>query len=77
MDYPFDNNIDGVSHVLMDAFAVVGLTQWVKEATFVPSGSILDLIFITFDDRVAAVDILPPFPRCRHSPVLFHYFHMK
>ena len=73
MDYPLSNGVDGVSRMFMEVFAVVGLTQWVKEATFVPSGNILDLIFTTSDDRVAAIDILPPFPRCGHSPVLFHY----
>ena len=51
MDYPLDNNIDGISRVFMDAFAVVGLTQWVREATFVPSGNILDLVFTTSDDK--------------------------
>ena len=58
--------------MFMDAFAIVRLTQWLKEATFVPSINILDLIFITSDDRVAAADNLPPFPKCGHIPVLFH-----
>ena len=52
---------------------MLGLTQWVRESTFVSSGNILDLVLTTEEDRIGEVSVLPPFPHCQHSPVYFEY----
>ena len=57
-----------------DGFVLAGLNQWVKEGTFVDSGNFLDLVLTTEDDCVGDVQVLPPFPRCHHCPVVFQYF---
>lgn len=60
----------------LDCFTSAGLTQWVSESTFVSSGSVLDLFFTSEPDRVGSVEVLAPFPRCQHSPVVCDYvFH--
>ena len=53
-----------------EAFLEVGLTQSVSMPTFALSGSILDLIFVSNAEMVGSIEVLPPFPRCHHSPVL-------
>ena len=58
----------------LDCFTDLGLTQWVTEATFSISGNTLDLFLTTESDRTGDVYVLPPFPRCFHSPVLTTYF---
>lgn len=44
-----------------------------RESTFVDSGSILDLVLTTEEDRVASVANLPPLPGCHHTPILVEY----
>lgn len=56
-----------------DCFNILGLTQWVTEPTFLPSGNILDLILTSESDRVGEIRVLPPFPNCGHSPTLCSY----
>ena len=53
-----------------DCFTGCGLTQFVEEGTFFPSGNTLDLMLCTDADRVLEVDCLPPLPRCAHCPVV-------
>ena len=57
-----------------DCFCSVGLCQWVREGTFMPSGNVLDLVLTSETDRVGELYLLPPFPRCHHCPVVFEYF---
>ena len=57
----------------VDVFISLGLTQWVCTPTFVRSGNILDLVFTTDPDRVACVEVLPPFLSLGHSCVMFDY----
>ena len=65
--------ISPVDRAFLECFVAEGLTQWVLEPTFVPSGNILDLIFTSEGDRVGSVEVMPPFPRCAHSPVICDY----
>ena len=51
----------------------LGLSQWVHESTFLYSDNILDLVLTTDEDRVINLHLLPPLPRCGHSPVIFDY----
>ena len=64
-----------------DVFVSLGLTQWVSEPTYPRSGSILDLVLSTEDDRVGSVVILPPLPGCDHCPTVcdyvFDYAHLS
>ena len=59
--------------VFLNCFVSLGLTQWVFEGTYHPSGSILDLFLTSEEERVGAVEVFPPFPRCMHSPVVCDY----
>ena len=52
-----------------------GLTQWVREQTFVQSGYIFDLILTSELDRVGDVRVLGPLPGCSHLPVVCDYFY--
>ena len=63
----------GVDKQFMEAFISLGLTQWVKEATYPLSGNILDLILTTDSDRIGAVYVLPPIPGSDHCPTLCDY----
>ena len=79
--WPLENALDvyvrPVDMSFLDCFLSVGLTQWVSESTFLASGSILDLFLTSELDRVGSVDVLSPFPRCMHSPVVCDYlFHV-
>ena len=56
-----------------DTFVSLGLTQWVSDPTYPRSGSTLDLVLTTEDDRVGSVMILPPLPGCDHCPVVCDY----
>ena len=67
-----DNYITPVDRLFLECFNSSGLNQWVRESTFV-SGSILDLVLTSELDRIGEVCVLPPFPRCSHSPVIFDY----
>ena len=49
--------------LFFDCFTDCGLTQWVKCATFFPSGNILDLILTTDDDRIGEVFCSSTFAR--------------
>ena len=53
-----------------ECFAGCGLTQWVKGATFFPSGNTLDLVLTSEEDRVLEVESAPPLPGCHHCPVI-------
>lgn len=57
----------------LDAFDLLGLTQWVTEPTYPRSGNILDIVLTSEPDRVGDIDILAPLPGCDHCPVLFQY----
>ena len=57
--------------VFSDCFTYSGLTQHVYEATFIPSGRILDLIFTSDHGAVSTITLLPPLPACGHTPISF------
>lgn len=57
----------------LNAFDVLGLTQWVKEPTFPRSGNVLDLILSTESDRIGSVDVCPPPPGCDHCSIHCDY----
>jgi hypothetical protein len=59
--------------LFLNCFVEAGLYQWVEEATNANSGNVLDLFLTSETDRVGAVEVLAPFPRCIHSPVVCHY----
>ena len=59
-----------VGRQFKDCFNVCGLTQYVKFATYFPSGNILDLMFTSDPDRMVEVCSLPPLPNCYHCPVV-------
>ena len=67
------NGLSNIDRYFYQCFTSLGLSQWVIEPTFYPSGNILDLILTTDDDRVGDVYVLPPLPRCGHSPILCSY----
>ena len=71
-DY-FEGYIRPIDRQFLDVFMLLGLTQWIKEPTFVVSGNILDLILTSAEDRVSDVAVLPPLPHCGHSPVMCGY----
>ena len=56
-----------------DCFCTLGLTQWIKEPTFISSGNILDLILTSGEDRLCEVGNAPPLPGCSHCPVYCSY----
>ena len=53
-----------------EIFLQVTLTQLVCEPIFTKSNNILDLISASKTEQVVDVAILPPLPKCQHSPVL-------
>ena len=59
--------------LFFNCFTSLGLTQWIKEPTFLPSGNILDLILTSESDRIGSLDVLSPFPQCHHTIILFQY----
>ena len=62
----------------LECFDSLGLTQWVMEPTYVPSGRTLDLVLTSESDRVGSMFLHPPFPGCGHVVVEFTYcFHMQ
>ena len=66
-------DIGPLDRQFLDMFLSLGLTQWVAETTFVPSGSIIDLMLTSEEDRVGTVRLLPPFPQCGHCAVVAEY----
>lgn len=58
----------------VDCFLSLGLYQWVKSPTFIHSGSTLDLILTSEDDRVGDVETLPNLPSCGHCPLILQYY---
>ena len=59
--------------LFLDCFDSLGLIQWVQEPTYPRSCNILDLFFTSDPDRVGQVGVLPPLPKCDHSPVVVDY----
>ena len=57
----------------VECFNSLGLTQWVAEPTYVPSGRTLDLVLISESDRVGSLPVCPPFPGCGHAVIEFTY----
>ena len=57
----------------VECFASLGLTQWVTEPTYVPSGRTLDLVLTSESDRVGSLSVCPPFPGCGHAVIEFTY----
>ena len=57
----------------LDVFESGGLVQWVSEPTFPRSGSMLDLVLTSEQDRIGSVTVQPPMPACDHCPVIFDY----
>ena len=55
--------------LFFDSFSLFVLSQWVKDATFVDSNNILNLV-LTELDRIGDVSVLEPFPICHHCPVV-------
>ena len=53
-----------------ESFLMAGLSQIVTQPTFASSGNILDLILVSNSEMVGDYYVLPPLPRCHHSPVL-------
>ena len=58
-------------HHWMYCFLLLGLSQLVREPTFVPSGNILDLVLVSDVESVGEVYVEAPFPGCQLSPVVF------
>ena len=52
---------------------MLGLSQWVRESTFVDSNNLFDFVFTTKSDRVGEVWVLERFSKCHHCPVVFEY----
>ncbi|KAK3876637.1 hypothetical protein Pcinc_018610 [Petrolisthes cinctipes] len=52
---------------------MLGLTQWVREPTYLPSQNILDLVLTTEPDRVLEPVSCPPLPHCSHVIIKFDY----
>ena len=59
-----------VDRFFLDCFASRGLSQFVMEGTFFPSGNTLDLVMSSEESRVVDVECAAPFPGCHHSPVV-------
>ena len=53
-----------------DVFRVLGLKQYICEATFFPSGNILDLVLASDPEFVVDSSICEPFPHCHHCPLV-------
>ena len=68
-----DGYITRLDSLFYDTFAVAGLTQWVDQPTYVPSGNVLDLVLTSDTNVVGNIEILPPLPNCHHCPVVFEY----
>ena len=69
---PF-RQVTATDRLFLEAFVLLGLTQWVREPTYPRSGNVLDLILTSESDRIGAVDVLPPLPGCDHCPITCHY----
>ena len=72
-DYTLDGYVTPLDLKFSEVFVECGLTQWIREGTFVPSGNILDLVFTSESDSVGQYKVYPPFPNCHHSPVVIDY----
>ena len=59
-----------VDRLFLDCFAACGLTQYVLEGTFFPSGNTLDLVLSSEEGRILDVECGTPFPGCHHCPVV-------
>ena len=57
----------------LDVFDALGLHQWVHDPTFPSSGSILDLVLTSEDDRMGHIQVIPPLPGADHCPILAEY----
>ena len=57
----------------LDLFTELGLMQIVKESTFYPSGSTLDLVLVTHSERIGSCKVLDLMPRCHHTPIIICY----
>ena len=68
--------LDPLSNLFLSCFNQLGLSQWVKFPTFIPSGNTLDLILTSELDRVGDVFSLPLLPGCHHVPVICDYLFM-
>ena len=67
------SNLRGTERLFFNTITTLGLTQWVKEPTFVYSENTLDLVLTTEPDRILDIKLLPPFPRCGHSLIVVKY----
>ena len=65
-----DSYVRPVDRLFLDCFAACGLTQYVTEGTFFPSGNTLDLVLSSEEGRIVDVECAVPFPGCHHSPVV-------
>ena len=68
-----DGYVTPLDRQFFEVFSLVGLSQWVFEATFLQSGNILDLVLTSGDDSVYDLSTLPPMPGCQHVPVVFDF----
>ena len=71
-EFPLSGNFDNVTSEFVRMGLELDLVQWVTEPTFI-SGNILDLVFTSSHDRIGELTVLPPFPNCGHSPIIFSY----
>ena len=69
----YPRNVSSSDSKFLDSFDMLGLTQWIHEATFPRSGNILDLILTTDTDRVSEVEVRPPPPGCDHCSIQCQY----
>lgn len=46
--------------LFLNCFALLGLTQWVHQSTFLSSGNTLDLVLTSETDRIGNVEVLAP-----------------
>ena len=64
-------NVTPLDQNFCDLFALCGLTQFVHEPTFWPSGNVLDLVLTSEPELIGEVSVLAPLPHCHHGPVVF------
>ena len=72
-DVPTAGYVPPLDMAFFEVFSLLGITQWVREATFISSDNVLDLIFTSECDSVIDVFSLPPLPGCHHVPVIMDY----
>ena len=71
--YGHTNQAPPMERLFVDAFNLLGLTQWITDITFPRSGNTLDLLFTTEPDRVGDISVQPPLPGTDHCLIMYDY----